>query len=123
MEDYSGCGQAWDALGVRTFKPSETELKPLRLAASQLKEANAAVGIAKKSSDAAKLVLTDWLKTQRKLDIDTLAIGEFVSIEDVVLIEIGKQNKFDEKAFLAAEPATHAKFKKDFPMQKFKPLL
>lgn len=108
---------------MKTFKPADSELKSLRLAAALLKAANTALGEAKKQSEAAKKTLTDWLKDNRKLDIESLSIGEFVSVEDVVLIEIGKQNKFDEKAFMSAEPAIHARFKKDFPIHRFKPLL
>jgi hypothetical protein len=106
---------------VQRFIPSESELKHLQEAATRLKKANWLFGIAKQESDAAKKALAGWLKENRKCDIETLAIGEFVSIEGVALIEIGKQNRFDEDAFVLAEPATHARFKKDFAVRKYKP--
>lgn len=83
--------------------------------------ANAALSKAKKESDSAKATIGAWLEKERDLKIETLPIGEFVIIENVCFIEIGKQNKFDEKAFLASNAELHAQFKKDFSVVRFKP--
>jgi hypothetical protein len=108
---------------MKTFKPSETEARELRIAAAKLEVANKALGEAKKNAEAAKEQLGKWLKAERELDLATLGIGEMILIEDVVLIEIGKQARFDEKAFLLAEPAKHAEFKKDLPILRYKPII
>ena len=87
-----------------------------RLRAARLLEAQA-----EKETDAAKHAIAHWLKEQRGVDIETLPIGEFINIEGVAVIEIGKRNKFDEKSFILSHPKLHAEFKKDFPIQYYKP--
>lgn len=104
-------------------KPQGRDLEKLQAAAKLLKEANKFFAIAKKNSESAKAAISEWLKANRQLDIETLKIGEMVMVESVCLIEIGSQNKFDEKAFLLAEPELHQKFKKDFSFTKFKSLV
>jgi len=108
---------------MQTFKPAGEELKELQLAASILEQANTRLGLAKKEVESCKAKLTDWLATQRKIVLDALPIGEMVMIEGVVLIEIGKMSKFDEKAFLLANPAEHQAFKRDMKVTKFKPIV
>lgn len=108
---------------MRTFKPAEADLPELQKSAARLKTANRLFGVAKRESEAAKKHLSDWLREKRDLDIAVLPIGEFVSLEGVALIEIGKQNRFDEDAFVLAQPETYEQFKKDFPVRKFKPLV
>ncbi len=108
---------------MQTFKPTGSELEKLQAAAQKLKAGNAKFGEAKKDTEAAKAAISDWLKTERKLDLSTLPIGEMVQIEGVALVEITSMNKFDEKSFLLANPETHARFKKDFTVTKYKPLV
>jgi hypothetical protein len=109
---------------MKTFKVTDpTAAESLRRAALAIKSGNGMFAAAKKMVEAGKAALADWLKTERETDIETLAIGELISIEGVALIEIGKMNKFDEGAFQLAQPETHAQFKRDVPVKKFKPLV
>jgi hypothetical protein len=108
---------------MKTVKPNEEEAASLKKAASMLKVSNELLASAKKSVEAAKEQIAGWLKTNREIDIELLPIGEFVNVDGVCLIERGKQNKFDEKGFLIAQPALHAEFKKDFAMTKYKVLV
>jgi len=87
-----------------------------RLKAGRLLEAQG-----EKDVKAAKAAISDWLKKERNVDVSTLKIGEFICIEDVALIEVGKRNKLDEDSFLLAWPTLHAQFKKDFSVCYFKP--
>lgn len=108
---------------MTTVKPQGADLEKLQKAAKLLKKSNALFAIAKKDSDAAKSEISDWLKAERQIEIETLPIGEFVHVENVCMIERGKQNKFDEKGFLIAEPKLHADWKKDLPITKYKALV
>lgn len=107
---------------MTTFKPSGAELDCLKEAAARLQAANASLGKAKKEADSAKATIQDWLTKERNVKLETLKIGDMISIEDVVLIVIGKNNRFDEKGFLASHPLLHAEFKKDFARLEFKPI-
>ena len=107
---------------VITFRPVGEELVCLQRAAGHLKAANAALAEAKKAADAAKRVIEDWLLRERKISLEGLGIGELVHVEEVVLIEVGKQNKFDEKGFLAAHPGLHGEFKRDFAVIRWRPV-
>lgn len=108
---------------MKTFKANEMDAAMLKDAASKLKAANAAIAAANKQVEASKQAIAQWLKDNRDTDIDALTIGEFVQIDGIVMIERAKQNKFDEKAFLLEQPAQHAAYKRDFPMNKFKSLI
>jgi hypothetical protein len=108
---------------METFKAVGVELEGLKAAAAKLKAANATMAEAKKSADAAKQHISDWLGTFRKVDIDALKIGERVLISEVVMVSIGKQNKFDAKAFEMEEPKLFAQFKRDFATKQFEPLV
>lgn len=108
---------------LKTFKPSPESLAALQRAALSIKSANGMFSAAKKMAEAGKAALADWLKAERDTDIETLPIGDLVSIDGVCLIEISKMNKFDEAAFSLADPEKHAEFKKDLPVKKFKPLV
>lgn len=94
----------------------------LRRAAVRLKKANSINSASEKVAKASKEFLAGWLQKNRNLDLEKLQIGELVHIEGIVLIEIGKQNKFDTEAFSSVQPQTFEKFKRDFPTKKFKPL-
>jgi transcriptional regulator NrdR family protein len=107
---------------MKTFKASEAEVKRLRIVMAQLALANKQAGEAKKSVEAAKADIEKWLKEERELEVASLTIGEMVLIDEVVLIEIGKTARFDEKAFLLREPALHAEFKRDVPRITYKPI-
>ena len=108
---------------MQIFKPSGAELEQLQGHAIKLKEANAVKGKSDKLVEASKAALSKWLLDERKLDIQTLQIGDMVQIEGVVLIEISAMSKFDEKGFLIAQPVLHAEYKKDLLVKKFKPLV
>jgi hypothetical protein len=107
---------------MQTFKPAEADLTKLKGSARSLKEANEVMAEAKKRADAAKEFMADWLKRERGVELETLEVGEILSIDGVALIEIGKQTRFDEGAFSLAEPVLHARFRKEFSVKKFKPL-
>lgn len=92
-------------------------------AVRNLKAANAMFGEAKKKSEASKEMLARWLKEHRGIELETLAIGEMVQIDGVLLIEISKQNKFDEAAFSLDHPQLHADYHRDKSIKKFKPLV
>lgn len=107
---------------MKTVKPNEEEAVTLKKAARMIRISNELMASAKKAVEAAKEQIAGWLKTNREIDIESLPIGEMVNVDGVCLIERGKQNKFDEKGFLVAQPAVHAEFKKDFPITKYKVL-
>ena len=109
---------------MKVFKPTTPEsIAALQRAALAIKAANGMFSAAKKMSEAGKTALADWLKTERDTDLETLPIGDLISIDGICLIEIGKMNKFDEARFQLAQPELHAEFKRDLPVKKFKPLL
>jgi hypothetical protein len=109
---------------MQTFKPSPgPELAKLKSVALTLKVANEDMARATKAADAAKDHLVKWLKDNRGVDVPSLPIGELIQIEGVVLVEIAKMNKLDESALLLAEPAIHARWKRDLPVRKFKALV
>ena len=105
---------------MQTFKTSDTML---RQAAQMIKDGNAKLTEGKKQSDAGKAMIEQWLKDNRQCDVASLAIGELVNIETVCLIEIGKQNRLDQKAMQLELPEVFAKYQKQFPTIKFKPLV
>jgi hypothetical protein len=107
---------------MRTVRPDQDDLPNLQGLAKRLKKANGLMAFAIKERDITKAGLSDWLKQKRNIDTEVLAIGEMINIEGVVLLEVAKQNRFDEKGFGAAEPKLHEAYKKEFPMLKFKPL-
>jgi len=92
-------------------------------AAKLLKQSNSLVASATKQVEAAKEAIAAILKENREIDISTLKIGEMVQIKDVLLLEIGSQNKFAEKVFMLAEPEKYQAFKRDFAIKKFKSLV
>jgi len=107
---------------LKHLRPSEPDITELKQAAVALKDSNRALASAKKSADAAKIVFATWLKKERGIDLDALAIGDAVCIDEVLLVTIEARNSFDEQDFLKEHPALHAQFKKDFVVKKFKPL-
>jgi len=108
---------------MQMFKPAEADLEALQSAAKRLKRGNAMFAIAKKETESAKQTISDWLMAKRETNLETLAIGDMICIEGVVLIEMSSMNKFDESTFLAANPALHEAFKRDIPVKRFKPLV
>lgn len=107
--------------GVITVRPQIHELVKLKAAAILLNAANKSIAAAEKTRESSKAEIAQWLKENRQLELDTLPIGEFVNIEGVCLIERGKMNKFDEKAFIFAHAELHSQFKKDVAVTRFKP--
>ena len=108
---------------MRKFIPAESELQSLKEKADCLKKFNAVQAETKKTIEATKAFFAKWLKDNRGLDLETLPIGEIVVIEGVVMIEMGKMDKFDEKAFLLEHADLHATFKRPLPVTKYKPLV
>ena len=92
---------------MHTFKPNESD---------------AAYGAAKKIIEASKEDLAKWLAENRGLSLDTLKVGDAVHLEGIAMIEISSLTKFDDKALLLAEPTLHAKYTRELPVKKFKPL-
>jgi hypothetical protein len=88
-----------------------------------LRDANKKMAEAKKAVEASKEMLSKCLLEERGVILDELPIKEMVHIEGVVMIEIGSQNKFDQSSFMIAEPELFAKWKRDIPVIRFKPLV
>ena len=105
---------------MKSFKIEDDQLKQ---ACHSLKEANAQLSSATKTASGAKKIIQQRLYELREINLEVLPIGEIVSVEKLLLIEIGKQNRFDESQFEIDDPETYAKYKKDFPCKKFKPLV
>lgn len=105
---------------MQTVKLNTPELVK---AAKMLRTANAMLAEAKKIADSAKENIKRILKDERGIDVTTLHIGEIVSVDKVLLIEIGKQCRFDESGFQLVQPDMYAKWKKDFPTVKIKSLV
>lgn len=103
-----------------TFKTTDNMLKQ---AAQMIKDGNAKLSEGKKQSDAGKAMIEQWLKDNRQCDISSLPIGELVNIETVCLIEVGKQNRLDQKAMQLEAPELFAKYQREFATVKFKPLV
>lgn len=108
---------------MQTFKPNPADKETLQMAGRLLKGGNQKIAEGNKEVEAAKAIVTNWLGGERNCQLETLAIGEMIEIESCFLVEISKQNKFDEKRFLALNPIEHAAYKKDFPVKKFKALV
>lgn len=92
-------------------------------ACRNLKEANAALAQANKSAKSAKGLIKLKLIELREIDIETLDIGELLSVEKLLLIEIGKQSRFNEAQFELDQAELYQSYKKDFPVVKYKPLV
>ena len=95
----------------------------LTQACKNLKEANAILASANKTAQGAKATINQKLKELRNVDIKALPIGEIVSIEKLLLIEVAKQNRFNEAQFMLDQAELFQEYKKDFPMVKYKPLV
>jgi hypothetical protein len=105
---------------MKTIKSDEQSLKD---AAQMIKDGNAMFGVAKKKTEAGKEIVSRWLKDNRGIDLETLPIGEILNLDGVVLIEIGKQTRFDEARFAQERAEDHAAYMRDNPVRKFKPLV
>lgn len=105
---------------MKQFKIDDDDLTQ---ACISLREGNRQLAEGKKSVDGAKKIIAHRLKELRDIDLAALPIGEIVSVDKLLLIEIDKQNRFDEARFRLAEPAVYETFKKEFPMVKYKPLV
>lgn len=108
---------------IRTVKPNEIDKGTLKAMSAKLAMANTMLGQGKKMADQAKESIARWLKENREIDLNVLEIGEMVQIEDILLLEIGKQSRFDEIGFAQSHPDLHEDFRKDFPIKKFKSLV
>jgi hypothetical protein len=104
---------------MKSFKIDDADLTK---ACANLRKANTTLAEAGKTAEASKTIIRSRLKELRGVDVGTLPIGEIVSVEGLLLVEIGKQNRFDEKQFALDKPALHGEYKKDMPCVKFKPL-
>jgi hypothetical protein len=105
---------------VKTIK---SDAPSLRAAAQMIKDGNELLAQAKEKVDAGKQIITRFCADERDINIETLPIGEVLNVADVVLIEIGRMRKFDEKKFSFDHPAEHEEYKSVFPVRKFKPLI
>lgn len=109
---------------MQTFKvPSKAERSLLKASATRLKAANQVLAAAGREVDASKKYLSDWLRENRGVDVDQMTVGDAVAIDGVIQIDIDAQNKLDQAGLLAAEPELHAKYKRPFPVKRFKPLV
>jgi hypothetical protein len=105
------------------LKPNEAELTDLQTAAVNLKSANQRLAAAQKDVDNAKLIIRHWLVVHRNIYIDTLPTGDIIQIEGVCIVQRDRQHKFDEAAFSIAHPDIYTTWKRDFPVNRFKPLV
>lgn len=105
---------------MKTVKIDDAELKQ---AIVNLRVANSVLATAKKNADNAKETITNKLRTLRDINLETLAIGDLVCVDKLLIVEIGKQNRFDEANFQLQHPTLHAQYKKDFATKKFKALV
>ncbi len=103
-----------------TFKINDPALLQ---AAKILKAANAMAAQSKKEIETAKAIIAQRLQALRQVNISQLPIGDMISIEGILLIEIGKQNRFDVDKFQVDNGALYAKYKKDFATVKIKSLV
>lgn len=106
---------------MKTFIPNDSELATLKSAAEMITRGNRMLADGKKLSDAGKLGLADWLRTQRQFDIDAAPIGTVANVHGVAIVEVASMQKFAEKEFALAYPAMHASFIKPLAVRKFKP--
>jgi hypothetical protein len=105
---------------MQTFK---TNNETLLQAAQMIKDGNAKLAEGKKQSDAGKAMIETWLADNRQCTLASLPIGELVNIESVCLVEIGKQNRFNEKRFAVEHPETFAAYREEMRLTKYKPLV
>ena len=105
---------------MQTFKTNDAALVN---AAQQIKQGNAILALAKKQVESGKAAIETWLKENRQVELSALAIGEIVNIDSVCLVEVGKQSRLDQSALQLECPETFAKYRKEFPCLKFKPLV
>src|SRR5437660_1352920 len=109
---------------MQIFKvTSKAERSLLKTSATRLKTANEVLAAAGREVEASKKYISDWLRENRSVDVDQMTVGDAVAIDGVIQIEIDSQNKLDQAGLLAAEPEMHAKFKRPFPVKRFKPLV
>lgn len=107
-----------------TLKVTEASAqKSLQTVMSDLKEANAAAAAANKKAEACKEYVTRWLKENRNISLENLKIGDIVHVEGICMIEISKQNKFDQNEFMLAQPGLFEEYKRDFAVRKWKALV
>ena len=104
---------------MKSFKIDDEDIKK---AVANLRQANAMLSEGKKLSEGAKAVIRNRLLELREVDLAALPIGEMVNVEKLILIEVGKQSRFDEHQFQLDQPESYLSYKKDFPVLKFKPL-
>jgi hypothetical protein len=99
----------------------------IQAAALKIATGNLQKSSGEKLTSAGKDFLARWLEENRLIVVDDLPIGESVLIKcqgvDVLRVDIGKQNKVDVKALEIEESDVAERFKRDFPMRLFKPLI
>lgn len=105
---------------MQTCKIKDVQLEN---AVKSLATANASLAAAKKQADNAKETIANRLKDLRGIDLSSLKIGDMVNVENILIVEIGKQNRFDAATFQAKNPALYQTFLKDFPTTKYKALV
>lgn len=105
----------------RTIKATQEELYQLNL----LKQANRQLADAKKAADNAKAAIHRFLNEQKGIDLNTLEIGSAITIQvagqTAGVVQIGKQNKFDETLFSQDYPDLYKSYKRDKAVKKFNP--
>lgn len=105
---------------MQTFKVDSAKLVR---AAEMIKEGNKLTSDAKKLVDAGKETIIQWLKDCRNVNLDTCKIGEMFLIDNICLVEIGKQNKLNQDKLTVDQPELVARYKEDIACKKFKPLV
>jgi len=105
---------------MRSFKIDDDDLKQ---ACINLRDANTALSEANKKASNAKKIIEQKLLKERGLNVRAEPIGEIISIDKMLLIEIGKQNRLDEEQLELDHAELYQSYKRDFPTVKFKPLI
>lgn len=105
---------------MKTFKVKD---QTLTSAAHLIKEGNAMLAQGKKLAEAGKATIEAWLKDNRGVELASEPIGEIINIDGIVIVEIGKQTRFNEKRFAVEKPELHAEYREEMAIKKFKPLL
>lgn len=116
----------------KTYKPNPQELEVLTIAIEGLKVVNQTLADAAKLGDIHKATLHKFVCEREQLEPTkepgdvlkaSFAIGSCFIITGIALVEIGKQNRFDEKTFAANNLETYLAHKVDAPTVKTKALV
>jgi hypothetical protein len=117
------CENTTTATRRKFIVTDDKALAKLQAAAVAIRDGNQRISEGTKAVEIGKEAIANWLRDNRECDLSKLEIGSLVTVENVALIEVAKQDRFDAKAFAIEHVALFAAFVKRFPMVKFKALV